>query len=80
MTMAPAGAPEGLRPPGGRPRDSDRPTRKPLALWDRIKFLLLLTVVWFILVWSAQWRPTRWSPGQRRVADRGPVRACGSSS
>jgi len=54
MTMAPAGAPEGLRPPGGRPRDSDRPTRKPLALWDRIKFLLLLTVVWFILVWAAK--------------------------
>jgi len=40
------------RPPGGRPRDEDRPTRKPLALWDRIKFLLLLTLIWFILVWS----------------------------
>ncbi len=53
MTMAPAGSPEGLRPPGGRPRDDDRPTRKPLPLWDRIKFLLLLTVIWFILVWSA---------------------------
>ncbi len=54
MTMAPAGAPEGLRPPGGRPRDSDRPTRKPLPLWDRIKFLLLLTAVWFILVWATK--------------------------
>jgi cell division protease FtsH len=53
MTMAPAGAPEGLRPPGGRPRDEDRPTRKPLAIWDRVKFLLLLALVWFILVWSA---------------------------
>ena len=31
----------------------DRLTRKPLALWDRIKFLLLLGLVWFILVWSA---------------------------
>ena len=28
-------------------------TRKPLPLWDRIKFLLLLTLVWFILVWAA---------------------------
>ncbi len=53
MTMAPAGSPEGLRPPGGRPRDDDRPTRKPLPLWDRIKFLLLLILIWFILVWSA---------------------------
>jgi cell division protease FtsH len=53
MTMAPAGSPEGLRPPDGRPRDSDRPTRKPLPIWDRIKFLLLLVLVWFILVWSA---------------------------
>ncbi len=40
-------------PPSGRPRDADRLTRKPLSIWDRIKFLLLLTLVWFILVWSA---------------------------
>jgi cell division protease FtsH len=53
MTMAPAGSPEGLPPPGGRPRDDDRPTRKPLPLWDRVKFLILLVLVWFILVWSA---------------------------
>ncbi len=39
-------------PPGGRPKDEDRLTRKPLAFWDRIKFLLLLGVVWIILVWS----------------------------
>jgi cell division protease FtsH len=39
-------------PPGGRPRDEDRQTRKPLAFWDRIKFLILLGVVWIILVWS----------------------------
>jgi cell division protease FtsH len=52
MTMAPAGSPEGLRPPDGRPRDDDRPTRKPLPIWDRIKFLLLLVLIWFILVWS----------------------------
>jgi cell division protease FtsH len=52
MTMTPVGPPEGLVPPGERPRDEDRRTRKPMALWDRIKFLLLLTLIWFILVWS----------------------------
>jgi cell division protease FtsH len=45
--------PEGLSPPGERPRDAERPTRKPLPFWDRVKFLLLLTLIWFILVWSA---------------------------
>ena len=40
-------------PPSGRPRDEDRLTRKPLSIWDRIKFLLLLVLVWFLLVWSA---------------------------
>ena len=39
-------------PPGGRPRDEDWLTRKPLSFWDRIKFLVLLGLVWFILVWS----------------------------
>ena len=48
----PAAGSAGLPPPGGRPRDEDRPTRKPLPVWDRIKFLLLLTLLWFILVWS----------------------------
>jgi cell division protease FtsH len=37
---------------GGRPRESDRVTRKPQSLWDRVKFLLLFVAVWFILVWS----------------------------
>jgi len=45
--------PEGLRPPGERPRDEDPRTRKPMALWDRLKFLVLLVLVWWILVWSA---------------------------
>jgi ATP-dependent Zn protease len=27
-------------------------TRKRLPIWDRVKFLLLLTAVWFVLVWS----------------------------
>jgi cell division protease FtsH len=53
MTATPADPVEGLRPPGERPRDEDRRTRKPLPLWDRVKFLLLLTLIWFILVWSA---------------------------
>ena len=39
-------------PPSGRPRDEDRLTRKPLSIWDRIKFILLLILLWFILVWS----------------------------
>ncbi len=43
---------DGLTPPGGRPKDDERQTRKPLPFWDRIKFLVLLTAVWFILVWS----------------------------
>jgi len=52
MTMAPTGAPDDLRNAAGRPRDDERPTRKPLPIWDRIKFLLLLVLLWFILVWS----------------------------
>jgi len=44
--------PEGLRPPGEQPRDAELPTRKPLPLWDRIKFLLLLALVWVLLTWA----------------------------
>ena len=48
-----ATAEEGLSAPGeSRPVDADRLTRKPLGFWDRIKFLLLLTLLWFVLVWS----------------------------
>ena len=44
---------EGLPPPGGgRPVDANRLTRKPLAFWDRIKFLVMLTLIWLILAWS----------------------------
>jgi cell division protease FtsH len=50
--MRKARAAEGLPPPGGRPKDEDWLTRKPLSFWDRIKFLVLLGLVWFILVWS----------------------------
>jgi cell division protease FtsH len=49
--MSKARAATGMMP-GGRPRDDDRVTRKPLGLWDRSKFLVLLALVWFILVWS----------------------------
>src|SRR5208282_1820536 len=44
---------EGLPPPGGGPVEPHRLTRRPLALWDRIKFSLLLILLWFLLVWSA---------------------------
>ena len=53
MTTAPAGPVEGLRPPGERQRDEDRRTRKPLSFWDRVRFLLLLILAWFVLAWSA---------------------------
>jgi cell division protease FtsH len=36
-----------------RPRDDERSTRKPLALWDRVKFLLLLTALYWFFVWGA---------------------------
>jgi cell division protease FtsH len=52
MTIARSGSPEGPQPSAGRPRDDERPTRKPLPPWDRMKFLVLLVLVWFILVWS----------------------------
>jgi cell division protease FtsH len=35
-----------------RLRDSERPTRKPMAMWDRLKFLALLVLLWLVLVWS----------------------------
>ena len=50
MTMAPPSAPDEMRSYAGRPRDDERPTRKPLPIWDRVKFLLLLVLLWFVLV------------------------------
>ena len=52
MTTAPTDVHDAAQPSSGRPRDDERPTRKPLPPWDRVKFLLLLVLVWFILVWS----------------------------
>ncbi|HET7245319.1 MAG TPA: AAA family ATPase, partial [Streptosporangiaceae bacterium] len=53
MREALTNPPEGLPAPGERPRDEDRRTRKPMSLWDRLKFLILLALIWWILVWSA---------------------------
>ena len=53
MPTEPVAAPEGLRPPETGPRQREMATRKPLALWDRTKFLLLLAIIWFVLVWSS---------------------------
>ena len=35
-----------------RERDEDRTTRKPLAFFDRVKFLLLLVGLWLVFVWA----------------------------
>ena len=39
--------------PRPRPVSGSRgPARKPLPLWDRVKFLILLGGLWFLLVWA----------------------------
>jgi cell division protease FtsH len=45
-------AAQGLTYTGGRPREEDILTRKKLPIWDRIKWLVLLGVIWLLLVWS----------------------------
>ena len=48
-----ADTPEGLNASPSAPlADASRETRKRLALWDRIKFLVLLAIIWWVLVWS----------------------------
>jgi cell division protease FtsH len=48
-----AESPEGLtNQPAGLPGNEAHGTRKRLSPWDRIKFLLLLGLLWFILVWA----------------------------
>jgi cell division protease FtsH len=49
---------ESMSVPGAPLRDDASATRKRLAPWDRIKFLLLLVLVWWILVWAAMGNPT----------------------
>jgi len=44
--------PEGLRAPGSGPGDPERVTRKRLSPWDRIKFLLGLSIAYLVLVWN----------------------------
>jgi cell division protease FtsH len=48
-----AETPEGLSPPGSPAGERAEATRKRLSFWDRIKFLLLLGLLWFVLVWAA---------------------------
>jgi cell division protease FtsH len=36
----------------GRPREEDVATRKRMSWWDHVKWLVLLVVVWFLLVFS----------------------------
>jgi len=43
---------DGFAYEGGRPREEDILTRKRLPLWDRVKWLILLVVIWLLLVWS----------------------------
>jgi len=43
---------QGLTYEGGRPREEDILTRRKTGFWDRIKWLLLLTVIWLLLVLS----------------------------
>ncbi len=52
MSLAPYQTVEGLRAPDEGPDKAIRPTRPKLKLWDRIKFILLLTIAWFLLVWA----------------------------
>ena len=65
------GCPHRARCGWGRP---ERPTRKPMALWDRTKFLLLFTLLFWFFVWSEYSDP---SPPSTRSAtrpqDQGPL-------
>ena len=36
-----------------RPKDAERPTRKPMRAWDRIKVFLFLLACFFALVWAS---------------------------
>ena len=47
------GPPEGLPSPGEHAAEPEGRTRKRLPLWDRIKFLILLGIVWWLMVWAA---------------------------
>src|SRR5215831_7722725 len=40
-------------PPGRPPGPDTKVTRKRMSLWDRIKFLLLLVLFWWVLLWAS---------------------------
>ncbi|GAA2673785.1 hypothetical protein GCM10010412_054470 [Nonomuraea recticatena] len=42
----------GLRAPGSGPVDPDTVTRKRMVFWDRIKILLVLSIVFLVLAWK----------------------------
>src|SRR5436190_2485980 len=44
---------EGLRPPDDGPHGGDDLYRKPLPLWDRVKWLVLLAAIFLVLVWNS---------------------------
>jgi cell division protease FtsH len=52
MPQPVAEIPTGQSPQGLPPGENARGTRKRLSFWDRIKILLLLGAVWFVLVWA----------------------------
>jgi cell division protease FtsH len=39
-------------PPQYAPHVDEMPLRKPISLWDRVKILLLLVALWWVLLWS----------------------------
>lgn len=46
--------PQGLPAPDshGAGSGEDRPTRKPMAWWDRVKFLVLFVALFWFFVWA----------------------------
>jgi len=44
---------EGLRPPGEAPVGAAAATRPRQTWWERVRYLLLLTILWFVLVWAS---------------------------
>jgi cell division protease FtsH len=56
ITAASSGPPDLQR--ASRPRDSERTTRRPAVLWDRLKIILLLVAAWFVML-AAVWGDLR---------------------
>jgi cell division protease FtsH len=62
IERAPGPETRGALPPAtrdGPDARADRETRKPLAWWDRVKFLILFAGAWLVLAWStyAEFQP-----------------------